>query len=439
MANNMENCIPCKKFNHWIEIRLVDENAKPFKGKLNGTLRDNNGTSYPVTFQDGYLLQKGLSAGPVRINLITDELLKNAYAHSSRKSGEESPVPAVARKQKGYAGSTVKYQNITVGDIWASQPKRKIPEYNQPGATGKKLILIVDNSYLLEVRTIAKKENIILIGSEVHNKSFWTQMMFIAAATHKIKSGLRQADNNVVAIVSNGYTNMEIGILETYKDRFEIELMMIQNQSQMVSLLNRDRENTKIQDLYFYTHGYPGTIDFNMDGYPKIKLNQDVLSNLNADSFAMGGIVHSFACRTGMKDSLVLLNKKQFSSDAEAAPEKSLAMQMAKYFNVQVRAFLTRTFYRHVLRDFTKDSSIEKELKKLRETKGDYVVYKILDEYDALPHAGISDGWTNFGAKSAGTDGYVLWPRKGGRLQPVSDDTPKGLTKGERIFKPEGE
>ena len=84
-------------------------------------------------------------------------------------------------------------------------------------------------------------------------------MMFIAAATHKIKSGLRQADNNVVAIVSNGYTNMEIGILETYKDRFEIELMMIQNQSQMVSLLNRDRENTKIQDLYFYTHGYPGT------------------------------------------------------------------------------------------------------------------------------------------------------------------------------------
>ena len=173
MANNMENCIPCKQFNHWIEIRLADENAKPFKGKLKGTLKDNNGTSYSVTFQDGYLLQKGLSAGPVRINLITDELLKNAYAHSSRESGEESPVPAVARKQKGYAGSTVKYQNITVGDIWASQPKRKIPEYNQPGATGKKLILIADNSYLLEVRTIAKKENIILIGSEVHNKSFF--------------------------------------------------------------------------------------------------------------------------------------------------------------------------------------------------------------------------------------------------------------------------
>lgn len=435
----MENCIPCKQFNHWIEIRLVDEYAKLFKGSLNGKLKDNGGQIHTIAFKDGYLLQTDLPAGPVHISIMTDELLKSADTHISRKSGEKSPVPAVARKQKGYTGSTVKYQNITVGDIWDSQPKNKIPEYNQPGATGKKLILIADHSYLLEVRTIAKKENIILIGSEVHNKSFWTQMMFIAAATHKIKSGLREADNNVVAIVSNGYTNMEIGILETYKDRFEIELMMIQNQSQMVSLLNRDRENTKIQDLYFYTHGYPGTIDFNMDGYPKIKLNQDVLSNLNADSFAMGGIVHSFACRTGMKDSLALLNKKQFSGDAEAAPEKSLAMQMAKYFNVQVRAFLTRTFYRHVLRDFTKDSSIEKELKKLRETKGDYVVYKILDEYDALPHAGISDGWTSFGAKSAGTDGYVLWPRKGGRLQPVSDDTPKGLTKGERIFKPEGE
>ncbi len=439
MANNMENCIPCKQFNHWIEIRLVDEHAKPFKGTLTGTLKDNSGSSHTVTFANGYLLKTGLSAGPVYININTNELIKSAYAHSSRKLGEASPVPALAKKEKGYVGSAIKYQNITVGDIWASPPERKIPESSYPGATGKMPVLIVDNSYMLEIKSIGKKENIIIVGSDVHNKSFCTQMMFVAAATNKIKSGLRPADNNIIAIVVNGYTNLEIGVLEEYRDKFELELVIINNIKQLIELINRNRDSVKIQDLYFYTHGYPGNIDFNMDGYPKIKLNLDVLSRLDKDSFVIGGIIHSFACRTGMSDSLFLLEKGQFANDKEAEPEKSLAMQMAQYFHVQVRAFLTRTFYRHVLRDSAKDSLIERELKKLRNKRGDNIVYTILDEYEGLPHSGISDGWKNIGAKRAGTDGYVLWPRKGGRLQPISDDTPRGLSKGERIFMAEGE
>jgi len=66
MANNMENCIPCKQFNHWIEIRLVDEYAKLFKGSLNGKLKDNGGQIHTIAFKDGYLLQTDLPAGPVR-------------------------------------------------------------------------------------------------------------------------------------------------------------------------------------------------------------------------------------------------------------------------------------------------------------------------------------------------------------------------------------
>ena len=56
----------------------------------------------------------------------------------------------------------------------------------------------------------AQKENIIIIGSEEHYDSFTLKMMFIAAATHKLNSGMRKADNTVVACVAKGYTNLEL-------------------------------------------------------------------------------------------------------------------------------------------------------------------------------------------------------------------------------------
>ena len=281
MAKNMENCIPCKQFDHWIEIRLVDEHAQPLKGNLNSTLKDNSGNTHDVIFKDGYLLQTGLSAGPVQIKISTDELISSVQQYSPRVVQGKNPVPEVASKEKGYEGTEVKYQNVTVGDLWTCPPKAKLTDRYQPGATGNKLILIADNSYMLEVRAINRKENIIIIGSEVHNKSFWTQMMFIAAATNKIKSGLRNADNNVVAVVVNGYTNLELGVLEIYRDKFQLDLILIRNQRQLESILNRNRDNVKIQDLYFYTHGYPGVVDFNYQGYVNILINKNVLGKID--------------------------------------------------------------------------------------------------------------------------------------------------------------
>jgi Uncharacterized conserved protein (DUF2235). len=151
MANNIQNCIPCKQFNHWIEIRLVDEHAQSFKGTLNGTLRANDGVAHTVKFQDGYLLKTGLPAGPVQIAIATDELLKAAYTHAPREKGTASPVPDFAKKEQGYEGHEQQYQNITVGDIWLRAPET-IPERHKPQATGKKLKLVADNSYVLEVR-----------------------------------------------------------------------------------------------------------------------------------------------------------------------------------------------------------------------------------------------------------------------------------------------
>jgi hypothetical protein len=154
MANHLENCIQCKLLDHWIEIRLVDEHGKPLKGMLRGTLKDNCGYTYDVVFHDGYLLQMGLSAGPVQIKLVTDELINSVLQYSPRTAKETNPVPSAAQKTKGYNSTAVNYQNITVGDIWGSSPKTKLTDRHQPGATGKKLILVVDHSYMLEVRLL---------------------------------------------------------------------------------------------------------------------------------------------------------------------------------------------------------------------------------------------------------------------------------------------
>ncbi len=153
MANHLQHCLQCIQYDHWIEIRLVDEFAKPILGSLTGNLIDNRKNIYKVTFQDGYLcIPDDLPAGPVRLELPTDNLLNTIYPLPSRATTQPSPVPETAKKTKGFKGAQVEYQNITVGDIWANPPEQKLSERHQPRATGEKLILVVDNSYMLEIR-----------------------------------------------------------------------------------------------------------------------------------------------------------------------------------------------------------------------------------------------------------------------------------------------
>ncbi len=152
MSNTMTTCIPCKNNTHWIELRLVDEHAKPFTGTLKGTLQANDGSTRAIVLKDGYLLEEHLPAGPVKILLPAEALLKNAYPHAPRKSGEANPVPAFTQKETGHNGQGREHENITVGDIWEKAPEQPIAERHKPGAASGKLVLVVDSSYVLEVR-----------------------------------------------------------------------------------------------------------------------------------------------------------------------------------------------------------------------------------------------------------------------------------------------
>ena len=152
MGNNIKNCLACQKNQYWVEIRLVDELNKPF-GSLTGTLKDATGNIHAVTLTGGYLLLTDLPAGPVELKLETKALLTEAKKHKPRPMPQTSPAKGYADKNKGYQKSKMKYQYITLGDIWAFEPQI-IPDRHRAGSTGQLLRMATNNSYLLEVKAL---------------------------------------------------------------------------------------------------------------------------------------------------------------------------------------------------------------------------------------------------------------------------------------------
>lgn len=281
---------------------------------------------------------------------------------------------------------------------------------------------------------VVKKENIIVIGSEEHYRSFILKMMFMAAATHKLNFGMRAADNTIVACANVGYTSFELGVLESYRNKYGCEIKLVNSQSDLFTLLNRERDNVKIQDIYFYSHGLPNRIAVNFNSKPKIDISVGNLTQMRPDIFVKDGILHSFACRTGV-DAQPYTPINSYDKDSDASPRTSLAMKMAQYFNITVKAFLTRTSYSGVVRDPNLDKPLEEELNILRK-RVEGAIYSLHNgEYEALPHQGLSTGFKGW---LSGVNGYALWRKQGGRGSPISGTTPKGLSHGAKQFKPDG-
>lgn len=149
MGNNIKNCLACQKNQYWVEIRLVDELNKPF-GSLTGTLKDATGNIHAVTLTGGYLLLTDLPAGPVELKLETKALLTEAKKHKPRPMPQTSPAKGYADKNKGYQKSKIRYQYITLGDVWTFEPQI-IPDRHRAGSTGQPLRMATNNSYFLEV------------------------------------------------------------------------------------------------------------------------------------------------------------------------------------------------------------------------------------------------------------------------------------------------
>lgn len=90
-------CIPCERYECWIEIDVRDEHNRPFTGQK-VTLTDETGHALSVILHDGPTLVRGFAVGPVTVQLETQPWLKAAQAREARKEVEPSELPAYTAK-----------------------------------------------------------------------------------------------------------------------------------------------------------------------------------------------------------------------------------------------------------------------------------------------------------------------------------------------------
>lgn len=292
-----------------------------------------------------------------------------------------------------------------------------------------------------EVRVkVPKTENIIFIGSEMYYDSFWLKMMFIGAA-YPMAAKMREVDRVVIAYVDEGYTHLEKLAIDQLAKQCEtkarnqtVEVKKLTSSAAVTSLLNRDREDYKLLDVFFSSHGVIGAIDLSYSSRTTdVKLKKNSVSSVAATAFAPHGRLFSYACRSGVS---VEDLKMGFKTEAAARPENSIAQTMADHFGIEVHAFLRRSFYGDVLRNKSESDAIVKSLVAGRQEKGDDAVIGIPPEHEGLPHSGLADGWFGSGPKREGTDNFALWRKKGGRALPTAADSPTGLGTDMRVFKP---
>lgn len=286
---------------------------------------------------------------------------------------------------------------------------------------------------------VPKTENIIFIGSEMFYDLFWLKMMFIGAAFPMAKA-MRQADRVVIAYVDEGYTHLEklaIDLLQkncaAKANSKTVEVKKLASSVDVTDLLNRAREDYKLLDVFFASHGVVGAIDLSYSGRKSVKITSGAVPSIATSAFAPHGRLYSYACRTGVS---VEDYKAGFKTEADAKPENSLAQKMADHFGIEVHAFLRRSFYGNVLRDPSMSETIVKALSAGRKVSGDNAVIDIPPEHEGLPHSGLADGWILSGPKREGTDNYALWRKLGGRTLPTAADSPAGLGAEMRVFKP---
>lgn len=152
-------CIPCERYENWIEIDIRDEHNHSFKG-LKATLTDETGKSETVTLKDGPTLARGFAVGPVTVKLETLPWLKAAQSREKLKDGE-STVPAYAVERVGHDSTKREHVKATTGDLCLTPAEPALPEAHQEGKAGN-VRFYTNHSYVIEVK--GYQINVLRIG-----------------------------------------------------------------------------------------------------------------------------------------------------------------------------------------------------------------------------------------------------------------------------------
>ncbi|WP_113632359.1 DUF2235 domain-containing protein [Pectobacterium peruviense] len=153
------HCIPCERYDTWIEIEVRDEHNRPFKG-LKATLTDDTGKSETVTLKEGPVVVRGFAVGPIAVKLETLPWLKAAQSREILKDGQ-SAVPAYVAEKAGYDETPREHIKATTGDLCLTAPEQPLPEAHQEGKAGS-VRFFTKHSYVIEVK--GYQINVLRIG-----------------------------------------------------------------------------------------------------------------------------------------------------------------------------------------------------------------------------------------------------------------------------------
>ncbi|MGP9689172.1 type VI secretion system Vgr family protein [Psychrobacter sp. AOP22-C1-C5] len=207
------------------------------------------------------------------------------------------------------------------------------------------------------------------------------------------------------------------------------------------SYVSEDRGDYKIQDLAFFCHGLNGKITLNYSGRPNIDLTNSDINRIGNNNFLSSAIASSYACRTGMSDSLTLRTQGSFNSISEADSSNSFAQLFANKHNIDFYASYKRTLYSNILNPKSDADKMFEEIRNKRATNKDKII-SILGNYEALPHADLGESYKNIwglaprGAVAEGTNDYSLWRKGDGLGIPIAAKTPTGLPASMTKFTP---
>ena len=143
-------CVPCERYDHWIEIIIRDEHNQPFPN-IKGVLIDGSGAAHPVVVGEEPILLVTLAPGRVSIKFDNALWLRETQKRLPFE-GEQSPVKQWLRNNPtGHESRSWLQQTLTLGDFVDLEREQHLPPRHQAGALGLPN-LVADKSHHVTIQ-----------------------------------------------------------------------------------------------------------------------------------------------------------------------------------------------------------------------------------------------------------------------------------------------
>ncbi|WP_371369025.1 PAAR domain-containing protein [Pseudomonas sp. QL9] len=267
---------------------------------------------------------------------------------------------------------------------------------------------------------------LIAVAGSQHDNSSGNKMMFIGQAVRELSEFKRSkpALTRTLVVFTPSYNEAMLNAARGSAEAYGAGFVSVSNVQELIDYLNRgkDREQSPIEHLSFFSHGVPHRIAFGYQLAGDYQMSLDVLSysKISILAFSSAARIDSYACRTGMG------NRPEYPIEEgiQFFPQtnESLAQLLADHLQIKVRAFIRRSDYRNTWGTFE-----ERQLGKLCEISD-----------NAAPGEEWCRKWRVLEKERADSDRVFNFTYQAiGAISPVlSGDTPIGVPGGHFEFLP---